>query len=88
MLEKKLDFLSRKTVLPASLLALVAATSRAQLAARAKEDVTVDPAALADVERNLRGAPRLARDAFPVDMDRFEALSAEIAGLEIGRAHV
>ncbi|HML54663.1 MAG TPA: formate dehydrogenase accessory protein FdhE [Solidesulfovibrio magneticus] len=81
VLEKKLDSLARKTVLPASLLALVAATSRVQLAARAKEDVTVDAAVLADVERNLRGAPRLPRDAFPVDMDRFEALLAEISGL-------
>ncbi|MHC1789028.1 formate dehydrogenase accessory protein FdhE [Solidesulfovibrio sp.] len=81
LLEKKLASLSRKTVLPAPMLALVAATARAQLAARATESVEITPETLEDVERFLRGAPRLARDAFPVDMARMEALFDELAGL-------
>ena len=80
ILEKKLDALSRKTVLPAAMLALVAATSRAQLAVRASEAVSIDPALLEDIERNLRGAPRLARDAFPVDMARVESLYDQLSG--------
>ena len=62
-LEKKLDVLSQKTVLPASMLDLVAATARAQLAAQAAEKVEIQLGMLEDVERTLRGAPMLARDA-------------------------
>ena len=80
LLNKKLDALSKKTVLPASMLALVAATARAQLAARVTESVTIDPGMLEDIERVLRGAPMLARDAFPVDMARMEALFDELSG--------
>lgn len=79
-LDKKLDALSQKTVLPASMLALVAATARAQLAARTTEAVDIQPGRLEDIERNLRGAPMLARDAFPVDMARMEALFDELSG--------
>jgi len=88
-LEKKLDALSQKTVLPASMLALVAATARAQLAARASESVDIQPGMLEEVERNLRGAPMLARDAFPVDMARMTALFDEISGfVRANEAHL
>ncbi|KHK04436.1 formate dehydrogenase accessory protein FdhE [Desulfovibrio sp. TomC] len=80
LLTKKLEALSKKTVLPASMLALVAATAKAQLAARASESVEIVPGMLEDIERVLRGAPMLARDAFPVDMVRMEALFDELSG--------
>lgn len=74
LLEKKLASLAQKTVLPAAMLELVAQTARAQLRARAEEQVDVDALALEDIERVLRGAPMLARDAFPLDAARGEAL--------------
>ena len=46
LLEKKLAAIAEKTVLPASMLALVAATARAQLDARAAETVNVNAADL------------------------------------------
>jgi len=89
LLDKKLDALSQKTVLPASMLALVAATAKAQLAARASEIVDMTPGMLEEVERNLRGAPMLARDAFPVDMARMEALFDELSGfVRANEAHL
>ena len=88
-LEKKLDVLSQKTVLPASMLALVAATARAQLAAQAAEKVEIQLGMLEDVERTLRGAPMLARDAFPVEMTSLTALFNDISGfVRANEAHL
>lgn len=81
LLEKKLADLARKTVLPASMLALVAATARAQLAARAAEQAVVPPEMLEDAERFLRGAPMLPRERFPVDRDRTMVLFGALSGL-------
>lgn len=67
LLEKKLAALSEKTALPAAMLELVAQTARLQLEARATDDVVVDPDSLEDIERVLRGAPMMPREAFPVD---------------------
>ncbi len=78
LLEKKLSDLRRKTVVPGSMLDLVEATARAQLAARSGENVVLAPESLEDVERNLRGAPLLPRHAFPVDMARATALFEEL----------
>jgi len=101
LLEKKLADLAKKTVLPAPMLALVAATARIQLTARAAENVRISPEMLEDAERNLRGAPLLSREAFPVDFKRglvlFDALSQLVktsephlaeamAGIEAARA--
>uniref|UniRef100_I2Q0H4 Uncharacterized protein involved in formate dehydrogenase formation n=1 Tax=Desulfovibrio sp. U5L TaxID=596152 RepID=I2Q0H4_9BACT len=81
LLEKKLAAMSGRPVLPAAMLRLVADTSRAQFAARAGEtpDITADR--VADIERVLRGAPLLSREAFPVDAARAEALFADLSRL-------
>jgi FdhE protein len=81
LLEKKLKDIERKTVLPAAMLDLVAATARAQLAARAIEPVSIPETTLEDVERNLRGAPMLPREAFPVELTRAAALFEELSRL-------
>ncbi|EFL50394.1 formate dehydrogenase accessory protein [Solidesulfovibrio fructosivorans JJ]] len=78
-LEKKLADIAHKTVLPAPMVTLVAATCRAQLAERAGFAVTLDPARLEEIERVLRGATMLARDAFPVDAARAETFFAELS---------
>lgn len=74
LLEKKLAAMSLKTVLPAAMLTLVADTSRAQLAARAEVSVVVAADAIEDIERVLRGAPMLSREAFALDFESAEAL--------------
>lgn len=81
LLEKKLADIARKTVLPEPMITLVAATSRAQLEQRASLDIPVDPALLEDAERALRGAPMLARDAFPVDFGRARELFDRLSGI-------
>ena len=81
LLEKKLADITKKTVLPAPMLTLVAAAARAQLEARAQETVTIDAASLEDVERVLRGAPMLPRDAFPLDMARAAAFFDDLTRL-------
>lgn len=83
LLEKKLAELSRKTVLPAVMLDLVAATARAQLAARSKENVVITSDMIEETERNLRGAPLLPRDAFPVDFIRATELFEELSRIVI-----
>jgi len=74
LLEKKLAAMSRKPVLPAAMLDLVADTSRAQLAARSRETVVIAADAIEDIERVLRGAPMLSREAFPLDFESAAAL--------------
>jgi FdhE protein len=81
LLEKKLVALKRQTVLPSPMLRLVAAVSRLQLEARTGETVVLAPGLLEDTERNLRGAPLLPREAFPVALDRAVALFDRLAGL-------
>jgi FdhE protein len=81
LLEKKLADISRQTVLPAAMLTLVAQTARAQLAARAKEQVEVAASDIEDIERVLRGAPMLARHAFSVDAARGQELFDELSRL-------
>jgi len=89
LLEKKLAELSRKTVLPASMLELVAATARAQLVARGEEHSVITADMLEETERNLRGAPLLARDAFPVDFARATALFEELSRIVVtSEAHL
>ena len=81
LLEKKLADIARAAVLPAPMLALGAATARAQLEARAAETVVVDASDLEDVERVLRGAPMLPRHAFPLDTGRATVLFDELSRL-------
>lgn len=81
LLDKKLAAIARKTVLPAPMIALVAATCRAQLAEREACAVTLDPGCLEDLERVLRGAPLLPRHAFPVDIPRAGAFFTGLSGL-------
>lgn len=68
LLEKKLRALSDNPVLPASLVRLATATCREQLEARIGTATTVTAAMPVPDERNLRGAPLLPREAFPVDL--------------------
>ena len=84
LLEKKLRALVGSNVLPESLVGLVAATCRAQLETRRACCLTLPPGLLAASERNLRGAPLLPREAFPIDQqqartlyDRLEDLASQ-----------
>ncbi len=81
LLEKKLADMSRQTVLPAAMLALVAGASRIQLKARAGEQPVVPAEMVEDAERVLRGAPLLSREAFPVEKERAGALFTELSSL-------
>ncbi len=81
LLEKKLDALSGKTVLPPAMLTLVADTMRAQQRARTEQSVEIAPEMLQDIERVLRGAPLLTRESFPLDTAGAAALFAEISGI-------
>lgn len=81
LLEKKLAAMAGRTVLPAAMLRLVADTSRAQLAARTEATPRITADMIGDVERVLRGAPMLSREAFPVDAARAEALFVDLARL-------
>jgi len=81
LLEKKLLALSGNPALPASLVCLVAATCREQLDARIASSVQLREEMLATSERNLRGAPLLPREAFPVDRAQAQVLFRRLEGL-------
>lgn len=81
LLEKKLLALAGCNALPASLVCLVAATCREQLEARIASSVQLTEDRLAASERNLRGAPLLPREAFPLDLEQAQSLFQRLEGL-------
>jgi FdhE protein len=81
LLEKKLTVLAGNAVLPAAMVCLAGTTSREQLLARAVETPAITAGMLTETERNLRGAPLLSREAFPVDRQRAETLFYRLARL-------
>ncbi|GAB7078370.1 formate dehydrogenase accessory protein FdhE [Megalodesulfovibrio paquesii] len=81
LLEKKLQAMSGSAALPEMLLRLASETYRQQMEARRAVQVQLSATMLAEKERNLQGAPLLAREEFPVDMPQALALFERLGQL-------